>query len=149
MVWGAFSYLGASGLVAKKGRINSLRCSRILEGQLAPMNALLHDGSAIFQQDNAPIGASYFMRDWFDNFDLITLEWPSRSPDLNPMENLWNWMARRVYGGGWQREDREELLESVMKRWPEIDQDCLGALARSMKKRCLSVMKAKSGRTDR
>ena len=54
MVWGAFSDLGASGLVAKKGGMNSLRCSKILEDQLAPMNALSHGGSAIFQQDSAP-----------------------------------------------------------------------------------------------
>ena len=74
MVWGAFSYLGASDLVAKKGRINSLRYPRILEDQLLPMNALLRDGNGVFQQDNAPIHTSYLMRDWFEAFDLPTLE---------------------------------------------------------------------------
>ena len=112
------------------------------------MNALSHDGSAIFQQDHAPIHASYFMRGWFDASGLLALEWPPRSPDLNPIENLWGWMARRVYGGGRQRKDREELLESIMKCWSEIDQNRLEALARSMKKRCLSVIKAKGGRAD-
>ena len=148
MVWGAFSYSSASGFAAEKGRVNSPCHSRILEGQLAPMNALSHDGSALFQQDNARIRISYFMRGWFDAFDLLALEWPPRSPDLNPIEDLWGWMARRVYAGAWQHKDREELLESVMKRWPEIDQDCLEALSRSMKKRCLSAIKAKGSRTD-
>ena len=104
------------------------------------MNTLLHDGNAIFQQNNAPIHTSYFMTGWFNAFDLLTLERPPRSPDPNPIENLWGWMARRVYGGERQRKDREEPLESVMKRWSKIDQDYLESLVRSMKKRCLSVI---------
>ena len=148
MAWGAFSYLSASDLVMKKGCTNSLRCSTILEDQLAPMSAPSHDGNAIFQQDNAPIHTSYFMREWLDAFALLTLEWPPRSADLNPIVALWDWIARRVYGGGRRCEDREELLESVMKCWSEIDQGYLEALVRSMKKRYLSVIKAKGGRTD-
>ena len=148
IIWGAFSYKGTSDLVAVKGRLNSIGYSRILEGLLIPMNTLLHDGNAIFQQDNAPIHTSRMMREWFDAFDLLNLEWPAYSPDLNPIENLWGWMARKVYGGGRQFKNREALLECVMKCWSEIDPEYLQNLVTSMKSRCLSVIKSKGGRTD-
>ena len=87
------------------------------------------------------------MRGWLDAFDLLAsnLSWPARSPDLNPIESLRGLMPRMAYGVGPQHEDGEELLESILKRWPEIDANRLKSSARSTNKRCLSAAKAKGG----
>uniref|UniRef100_A0A1I7X8G7 DDE_3 domain-containing protein n=1 Tax=Heterorhabditis bacteriophora TaxID=37862 RepID=A0A1I7X8G7_HETBA len=45
--------------------------------------------SFTFQQDNARIHASRSTKTWLDDNDMATMEWPSRSSDLNPMKNLW------------------------------------------------------------
>ena len=45
--------------------------------------------NAIFQQDNEAIQTSKLMKDGFKTKNIEVLVWPNKSPDLNPIENLW------------------------------------------------------------
>ena len=42
------------------------------------------------------------MKAWLNDMEIGTEDWPARSPDLNPIENIWGIMAWAVYGGGVQ-----------------------------------------------
>jgi transposase len=53
-------------------------------------------GNIIFQHDNAPSHKAGLTRNWFIDNRVEVLTWPSYSPDLNPIENLWSHLNREL-----------------------------------------------------
>ena len=43
----------------------------------------------IFQQDNDPKHTALVTRQWLRDHNIYTLKWPSKSPDISPIENAW------------------------------------------------------------
>ncbi len=52
-----------------------------------------------FQQDNAPCHKAQIISDWFLEHDneFTLLKWPPQSPDLNPIEQLWDVVEREIH----------------------------------------------------
>ena len=75
------------------------------------------------------------------------LGWPARSPDLNPIENLWGVLARAVYAESRQFSNVEQLKEAIQHEWSKITQTQLENLVHSMKNRLVEVLKRNGGIT--
>ncbi|TKR73972.1 hypothetical protein L596_021207 [Steinernema carpocapsae] len=86
----------------------------------------------ILQQDNASIHTSRSTKQWLDIKNIEVLDWPARSPDLNPIKNLWRILVRSVYANGNQYRTVEELKNAILKAWNEVPTEVLLNLARSM-----------------
>lgn len=75
----------------------------------------------VFVQDNSPIHTARVVRDWFnDHPEIELLQWPARSPDLNPIEHLWAAMVQRwndVPFNGVRERTQEELDAHVRTVW--------------------------------
>ena len=65
-------------------------------------------------QDNASIHVSKFTKQWFSEKEIDLLEWPSISPDINPIENLWGILVRRVYAHGRQFVNFNDLKNAIL-----------------------------------
>ena len=100
---------------------------------------LLHDGDKKFK--------SGVVLQWLHNNGVTVLDWPSYSPDLNPIENLWACMQRDVDTHG--AETLEELEKAVRAEWILLaeNKELLRKLAHSMPRRCAAVVAAKGWHT--
>ena len=96
-------------------------------------------------QDNDPKHKSNLVRTWLFNNGISLLEFPAYSPDLNPIENLWNDMARRVEAR--PASTIEELQDVIAEEWERTSPALLRKLARSMPERCQAVIDAHGDHT--
>ena len=97
-------------------------------------------------QDNDPKHTSNMVKLWLHINGVVCIEFPPYSPDLNPVENLWNNLKRRVEQH--HAHNIEELEQYVYTEWDATDQDFLAALVNSMPRRCAAVVAAKGDLID-
>ena len=111
MVWGAFSSGKKGNLCFPSDKLNSEKYQNILKHYLIPN---LSSGDT-FLQDNAPIHVSQSTLNWFVEQNISPMFFPSRSPDLNPMENIWSSLVKRVYAEGRQYMSHQELKQGILE----------------------------------
>ena len=73
-----------------KGCLDSTIYQQVLEGHMLTDTAALTGDDFVFQQNNAPIHTSRSTRHWLHQHDVTVLDWPPKSSDANPIENLWH-----------------------------------------------------------
>ena len=102
----------------------------------------------IFMQDNAPSHASKYSTAWLANKGLKDdrkMTWPTSSPDLNPIENLWALLKREIYHGGKQYTSLNSVWEAVVAAAQKVDRQQIKKLTDSMDGRLVAVIEKKGG----
>ena len=91
-----------------------------------------------FQQDNDPKHTSRLVQEWLKTNGIDVLDWPPYSPDLNPIENLWSDLKRRVEKRNPKTLDN--LKEYLEEEWRGTDRELVRKLVNSMTHRCQLVL---------
>lgn len=147
MIWAAFYGTNKSRIGWISTRMNGEKYVELLEEEL--INILDESGEQelIFQQDNASIHRAKKVADWFSAQKIPIMAWPSRSPDLNPIENIWGVLARDVYKNGRQFNTTAELKEAIRHAWVNLPSTTLTKVVESMPNRLCEVLINSGGST--
>ncbi len=99
----------------------------------------------IFQQDLAPAHTAKGTKSWFNDHGVTVLDWPANSPDLNPVENLWGIVKRKMRDTGPNNAD--DLKVAFKATWTSITPEQCHRLIAFMLRRIYAVIHAKEGPT--
>ena len=145
-VWGAMSYRGVGFLKTLHGNLNQHGYIDILGEYMVPSAHLLGYGDHYwFQDDNAPCHRARTVVEWKQEHDIMSLQWPAQSPDLNPIEHLWHAMGRavrRVHSPNIAALDR-----NLHNEWSNMPRKTCEDLVRSMPRRIRAVLDSHGGYT--
>ena len=95
MIWGGISCKGKTNLRTGRNNLNVVRyCADII----TPVIVLyIANGNAdVLQQDNARYHTARYTQNVLAANNINTLVWPAKSPNLSPIEHLWDYLGRKV-----------------------------------------------------
>lgn len=148
MVWGGISLTARTDLVViQNGTVTAERyILEILEQHVVPFAPYIGE-NFLLMQDNARPHVAQIVRNYLEEVQINTMEWPANSPDLNPIENLWDILGRRLRATPIQPNNLQEVGERLIQIWRELDQNEIRQLILSMDRRCEAVIRGRGGNT--
>ena len=147
MIWGCFSSKGTGEIQFILGRMNGSMYKEILEKNLQKSaTSLGHGRNFVLQRNNDPKRTIKLTKEWFENNGISTLNWPSQSPDLNPIENLCNNLKVKVHKRNPQ--NIKQLEELCMEEWGKVMLDQCGKLVANCRKSLEAVKQNRGYATE-
>ena len=141
LVWGCFSSRGVGPIHRISGIMNGEKYKEIMKDVMLPYARCVMPPQWVFQHDNDPKHTARIVKKFLQDESVNVMFWPAQSPDLNPIENLWENVNRRIRREKCSRLDN--LWEQIEKAWYETPVVECEKLVNSMNRRCASVLKNK------
>lgn len=147
MVWGCFAGENVGDLKKIEGIMDKKVYHKILQYNAIPSGLRLIGEGFHFQQDNDPKHTSHFCNDYLQKKEeagkLRRMIWPPQSPDLNPIELVWDELDRKLRESQDGRRNKTEMWECLKKNWENISDTFLAKLINRMPRICEAVIKSK------
>ncbi|GFT18901.1 transposable element Tcb2 transposase [Trichonephila clavipes] len=106
-----------------------------------PSNIIERDRGAmglqfLFMDDNAPCHRTVAAKRLLESEDIERMDWPARSPDLNPIEHVWDFLGRLLAARTLPPVTIRELRLVLQDEWAAMPQQLIDTLILSMGRRC-------------
>ena len=144
MVWGGISHRLKSPLIVIAGNLTGVGYRDEIPRPVAVPFVQQHH--LIFQQDNTRPHVARDCQDFLVDHNINPLDCPPHSPDLSPIEHLWDKMDRRVRGRQKAPVTIDQLRAALLEEWDNIPMRRINALMNSMHWRIRAVTDARGVR---
>ncbi|GFV46653.1 transposable element Tcb2 transposase [Trichonephila clavipes] len=137
LVWGGIMLCSRTDLhIFDADSVNGTRyCNEIL----LPYVRLFRGAMGLqflFMDDNAPCHRTVAAEQLLESEDIERMDWPARSPDLNPIEHVWDFLGRRLAARTLPPVTIRELRLALQDEWAAMPQQLIDTLILSMGRRC-------------
>ena len=145
MVSGGIAHGIKSQLIIVAGNMSAIRYrDEILRPVAVPLVQLRN---LILQQDNARPHVARVCQDFLANNNIAPLAWPPYSPDLTPIEHMWDELDRRVRKRRNPPATLAQLRNALIDEWNNIPMRTVKSLVNSIQRRITAATAARGGHT--
>ncbi|GFT41263.1 transposable element Tcb2 transposase [Trichonephila clavipes] len=116
----------------------------ILRPIAVPYAAAIGDDFILMDDNCGPHRANLGKNSLFEE-GIVRMEWPACSPDMNPIEHVWDALERRVAGRQPPAQTLQKLERALLEEWDKIPQLVINSLIDSMPQR-FNILKDNEGR---
>ncbi|GFW71322.1 transposable element Tc1 transposase [Trichonephila clavipes] len=118
------------------GSVNGIRyCNEILLPYMRLFRGAMGLQS-LFMDDNAPCHCTVAAKQLLESEDIERMDWPARSPDLNPIEHVWDFLGRRLAARTLPPVTIRKLRLALQDEWAAMPQQLIDTLILSKGRRC-------------
>uniref|UniRef100_A0A3Q1EDH7 Tc1-like transposase DDE domain-containing protein n=1 Tax=Acanthochromis polyacanthus TaxID=80966 RepID=A0A3Q1EDH7_9TELE len=89
--------------------------------------------------DNAPPHGARIVTAGSQEVGVSHMVWPAMSPDLNPIQHVWDQLKQRLDARAQPPHDLAELHVALVEEWNALPQNNIMRLVRSMRRRASDV----------
>ncbi|GFW19627.1 transposable element Tcb1 transposase [Trichonephila clavipes] len=133
--------------IIRDGPLTARRYSdEILRPIVVPYAAAIGD-DFILMDDNCRPHRANLVEDFLFEEGIVRMEWPASSPDMNPIEHVWDALGRRVAGHQPPPQTLQELERALLEEWDRIPQLVINSLIDSMPQRCSALLAVRGNHT--
>ena len=148
MIWGGISMGGRTDLYVLTGQ--TMNAQRYLDNVIRPI-VVPYAGAIgpqfVLMDDNARPHRARIVNNFLDQEGIERMEWPAYSPDLNPIENVWDHMGRQLRESENPPGTLPDLERELQRIWAGLGVQFIARYIQSMSRRCRDVIQARGGHT--
>lgn len=148
LVWAGISYDGRTDLyVIRNGSLTGVRYrDEILNPFVRPYAGAVGP-EFLLMDDNARPHRARVVSRFLEEETIQRMDWPAKSPDINPIEHAWDMLQHRITARNRQPETCQELANALVEEWQRIPRASIRRLISSFTRRCRAVICARGGHT--
>lgn len=148
MFWGGIMFNRRTPLIAIPQNMTSrVYIESVIRPIIYPLRNNLGE-NFIFMDDNARPHRARTVHEALEQGHISRLDWPANSPDMNPIENMWDFVSRAVRNRNNSPQNGEELVAAAEEEWNNIPQETINRLIVSMHTRVNMLLRNRGGYTD-
>ena len=143
--YGVASWAEGKQISLDQGNLNSRGyINQILQSEAVPF--IQRHGPAILMHDKARPHVARICRQFLNRNNVNVLPWPAVSPDMNPIEHIWDYLGRKVRARG-NVHNLRDLENALIQEWNNIPNVVIRRYVRSMRGRLAACIDSRGGHT--
>ncbi|GFX38611.1 transposable element Tc3 transposase [Trichonephila clavipes] len=96
---------------------------------------------------NAPCHRVVLIDDFLETVNIQCMSWPANSPDLNPIEHVWDMLGRQIAALSHPPSSVTELMRALQEAWNRLSPQLIHHLIASMVNRCAACLAVRDDHT--